>query len=82
MEMALGIAVGIGTIETALLVGVAYLLVTGEIDTGWKEHRKATTDRLKKVEANGEDKTPLPVCLDVACNKRKLLTGSLARGEG
>ena len=80
MEMALGIAVGIGTIETALLVGVAYMLVTGEIDSGWREHRKLTTDRLTKP--NGEDKTPLPVCLDTVCNKRKLLTGSLARGEG
>jgi hypothetical protein len=57
MEIALGIAIGVSSVETLLLAGVAFIVATADTDL-WKEHRKQTTARIRAWKLNwknGED---------------------------
>jgi hypothetical protein len=47
MEVALGIAIGVSTIETLLIVGVAYVWMGAPEDEYWKKHKEQTTKRLR-----------------------------------
>jgi hypothetical protein len=52
MQVAFGISLGVAAVETLLLVGVAFIVVTGENMDGWKAHRKLTTDRIRAWKIN------------------------------
>ena len=47
MGIALGIAIGISTIETMLLLGIGMVIFIAP--DRWKEHKRETTDRLHKA---------------------------------
>ena len=70
MEVALGIFIGVCAIETLVIAGVAFVVVT-EADDSWREHKQRTTERIRawRIVAPNNALT----CSDTSCTRRQLI---------